>query len=738
MADGTIDLPSRQSRIEPNEAGMASDLGPAQQARPNWLDVIKGSGDPDVIIDVVEEADGTISEIGSDGSVTIGIPAIHTHRDDEDAQFGENIADRIEGALPGIAEEIIEGVEADSASRSPWTDQYQKAIDLLGLKIEDLNSQSRGRSRDVSRANHTLLIEAMVKYHAGAEGELLPASGPCKVTTIGRQPDTEEERAKDFQDTFNYFLTDVAKEYYPDTSRMLMHQAFCGQGYKKVFFCPIRNRPVSESINAPDLIISEQATDLDNALRVTHEIEMIEADIYRMHIAGHYREIELPQPTGNYGIGGSAQRKIKESEGLVVAGSRPQDQPYLILESDAYLSTAYHDINLKFERKAPEGMPLPYKIAVDRTSHQVLGVWRNWKPDDIFFRKHNMYVKFGLVPGLGFHDWGFMQLLGNQTRNLRSMLRLLITAGMFGNFPGGMKLKGARTSTNEISPGPGEWVDIDVNMGPGVDINKLVAPMPYKGPDNVFVQLMELVKQDAMRLGGTVELQVGEGNTQVPVGTVLAMVEQQTQVMAGVHKRNHRSQREELRKLRELFIDNPGILWKLTRERPRSDPSAVAHQWQTASEMEDLNLQPASDPNVPSQAHRVMLANVLVMLAGQFGDKLDVNEILRTAVKSIGADPDRYVIRPGEQQPPPPDPRAVAAQMKAQQQQMDTAARGQEKMAELEVEKQKISASLAQSSQDNEARRAVEGLKQTGELAKAKIQAGAQLAQSDKSEGSET
>jgi len=207
---------------------------------------------------------------------------------------------------------------------------------------------------------------------------------------------------------------------------MLMHQAFCGIGYKKVYRCPIRRRPVSESVLAPDLIVSEEATDLDSALRVTHRIDMIKSQLRRMQIVGQYRDIDLGMPGTQFQFGFSAQQKIRESDGLVAVNlGRPQDQPYEILETDQDIDIDTHMIDGYWERRTPDGLPLPYKITVERGSQQVLGLWRNWRPDDALCLKRNMYVKFGMVPGLGFHDWGFLQLLGNQTRALRAIWRLL-------------------------------------------------------------------------------------------------------------------------------------------------------------------------------------------------------------------------------------------------------------------------------------------------------------------------
>jgi hypothetical protein len=70
----------------------------------------------------------------------------------------------------------------------------------------------------------------------------------------------------------NYYLTTIATEYYPDTDRMLFYVGFGGCGFKKVYNCPLRQRPVSESVDAKDLIVSNAATDMAELGRVTHVI----------------------------------------------------------------------------------------------------------------------------------------------------------------------------------------------------------------------------------------------------------------------------------------------------------------------------------------------------------------------------------------------------------------------------------------------------------------------------------
>jgi hypothetical protein len=626
-------------------------------------------------------------EVRDDGKggqiIAVTAPAVHTH-DYDDEEFDANLAEdgRVaEGILTAVADELLQGVEADEMTRSDLIRQYQSGLELLTNKNEEPGtSQSQARST-ITQINHPLLTEAMVKYHSGALAEMIPAEGPVKVATTGQVSSEEEEAAQDFSDMFNYFLMDIATEWYDDTSQMLMHQAYCGNGYKKIYRCPMRMRPVSESVRMIDLIVSEEATSLDNALRVTHQFFPSRAELKRMMILGKYRNFTIPYSSMQTPLG---VRALKRSEGLAPQAMRPQDAPLHLYECDMSLDPEFFDIGGKYEREAPEGLPLPYKVTVHKDTREVLGIWRNWEDGDDLYLKNNMYVRYGLIQGLGFHKWGFLQLLGNQTRALRAIWRLLIDSGMFSNFPGGVKIKGARTSTNEIRPGPGEWVDIDV---PGsTDIRSVLMPLPYKQLDAVFVQFAQMIQDSAQKLGGMVELEVGEGRTNVPVGTIMSQIEQSTQIMAAVHKGNHNSQKDEIHKLRKLFAKFPEDLWRL-------NPNP-ARRYQTAAEFMDLNLQPASDPNIPAQASRIMQIWALLTLVQQSPAQFDIQEVLRRALSAIRiADPKTVLLSPEQQAAaaanapppaaPPPDPAKLAmAQAKITQGQQQHEGKMQEIQAD--------------------------------------------------------
>lgn len=603
---------------------------------------------------VMTASDGTMVTQLPDGSSILqtgggglgGIP--------ENAGFYDNIADLVDIDVS----DLLDGIESDIRSRQDMVDAYVKGIDLLGLKIKDRSgSQQR---KNVSTINHPILLESIVKFQSAARAEMLPAAGPVKTEVIGEETEELKDLAEKLQEDLNYYLTTIATEYYPDTDRGLFRLGFGGTIFKKVYNCPLRQRPVSECVYLPDLIVSEEATDLQNAIRVTHQIMMSPNDVKRMQAAGEWLDIPLTMPSAPVD---PVKQKTASTEGVNKVAVRPKDMQHTIYE--CYCES------IQKEKGAPEGLPLPYRVTIDKDSRKIVDVRRAWKDGDKQFKKKLPFVKFGLIPGMGFLDYGYLHLLGNQTKALTAIWRLLIDAGMFSNFPGGVRVKGTRQTTNEINPGPGEWPEIDT--GPMEDIRKALMPLPYKEPSAVLIQLSEIIGQDAARMGSAVEMEVGEGRTNVPVGTMMAMIEQQTQVMAAVHKRLHSAQAQELMKLKELFAENPEALTKFNPQPGK--------QWK-AEEFTNLAIVPASDPNIPAQVHRLMQSAALGTLASQYPQYFKGLDVLKRILKTIGiGDAESLINENPQQQAPDPKMMGHVANVQAQQAKLAQEAQTQQREA---------------------------------------------------------
>lgn len=616
--------------------------------------------------------------LNDDGSVDYELPEPAARRDRSQERFDANLAEALpQGVLSNLANDYLDGVASDLMSRSAFIANYNKGIDLLGLKIEEA-SGTRGSRQSISRVKNPALLKACVRSQSMARGQLLPAAGPAKVQTISGETGPEDNLARDFQQDLNYYLTEIDRPYYPDSDRMLFYRAFGGTAFKKVYRDPILGRAVSRFVSLDSLIVSEDATDLNSALRKTNELLYTSVDVKRMQIKGGWLDVPLVTPMLN---DNPARRKIMEVQGLAPVSTRSQDSLHTIYEG--YWSIDPRDYGFD-EPGAPEGLPLPYKIVIDKDSHQVLALHRNWKPKDDDFKERQVFVKFGLVPGLGFLDYGFLHLIGNQTRILTAIWQILIDKGMLSNFPGGMKAKGVRTTTNEITPGVGEWVEVDI--GSIDDIRKAFMQMPYSEIGPAFVQLLQMVQNEVELLSGTLDLKDATANT--PVGSILAMIEQQAQDLTAVHQRDHRSQKEELCLLRDIFADHPEDLKWLQR---KGDP----RDWsQMVPEFTDMDLVPASDPNIPSQMHRILLAMFVSQLAEKapmlFGP-VGLRKAAKRVLESVGInDGEDLLASPQEiaqaMQPPPPKPGSQSGQASIAKAQMELPL----KQAELQIEAKRL------------------------------------------------
>lgn len=622
-------------------------------------------------------APGTVRvEVDEDGGVTLKTQPPDDLPQSGETGFDENLAERPElhHALSSIADDILEGIEADIASRQDWSANYVEGIDLLALKI-DQRSNTRGQKRNISRVRDTTLLETIVKAQSQARGELLPAAGPAKIQETPGVSETEDNAAQDFESDFNLALVKGMPEYVPDLDRGLFSFFYSGNMFRMGLQCPIRGRPMVRTIPTEDLIVSEEATDLDTATRVTHRVPaMSPGEVRRRQYYKIWRTVDI---TGTMPDTDPVKQKLADLAGIHSGATRPKDQPYCIYGTITDLDLAmwgYH------EKGGPAGLPLPYKVTIERYSRQVLRIERYWVEDDPRFNRKRRIIHYPMVPGFGFLAYGFLHLQGNQVKALTAVVRLLIDAMMFSNFPGGAKAKGARTETNELEPGPGEWVDIGVPGGMD-DIRKVLMAFPYKDLSPVAIQFYNLLQQAAARVGAASMLEVGEGRANTPVGTIMAMLEEKSVVMSAIHKRMHTAMSQELSMLRELFMERPETLAQVCPNPKR--------QWAVAAEFADLDLVPASDPNVPSQVHRIMLATALATLLSMptVTPLLDAPDILKRVLRMIGiSDVDNAMAKAQPQAPAPPDPSIAVAQATLQAKQLDVQSKASENQRKAATE----------------------------------------------------
>jgi hypothetical protein len=607
----------------------------------------------EIIVEISEGDDGP--QMQDDGTMQIPLPDgnVMIDYEPETDPIGDgiehraNLADHLkEWELASIASHLMEGIEQDDDSRKQWLQERANGMDLLGLKIQSPRADIGNSSaplEGMSSVRHPLMAEAVFRFQSNAFGELCPANGPAKVVNYSDQTLEHDDLSDALERDLNYYLTTTAKEYYDSTDKMLFWVGYGGMGFKKVYFCPIRNRPVSDFVDAKDVIVSNYVPNLENASRVTHEITMKRSVLKRMQMLGVYRDLELGMPEQE---ADAVDRKVALLQGVKPIADRPEDQDYQLYE-------CYCELDIQgFEHRDDEGdvtgLPLPYKVTIEKTSRQILEIRRNWDEDDEDYTPIIPFVSFEYIRGPGFYAIGLLQLLGNTTNAITAAWRVMLDSGMFSNFPGFLYLKAAgRQVTNEFRVPPGGGMGIDASGA--TSIRDAVMPLPYKEPGAALMQLVENIAMQGQRLGGTAELPTGEGRQDAPVGTTLALIEQATKVESAVHRRLHQAQDKELQLMVDLFRRNPESLFmgnKRSYLQRNVDMTLMA--------LENYDIVPRSDPNVPSRMHRLAKVAALKQLQamnpllynGQAVDTVCLNEIGIQNPESLFAPPQQAMPDP--------------------------------------------------------------------------------------------
>jgi len=614
-----------------------------------------------------------------DGSVTISIggPEIADKSGDDD-DFNENLARKIDSsALGAIGSELARLIRQDNESRQEWLQQYVTGLELLGTKIERPQSNATDGSTAVegqSTVRSPLLLESVVRFQANARGELLPADGPVRVRNDGLGSLVADIEMQALETDMNHYLTVTAVEYYPDTERMHFSLGFGGTAFKKVYHCPIRRRPVSEFERGATKPKGKAETTLENAQRVTHVIRMSPSTVKRMQLLGVYRNISLSmtQPP---------EMNVVDEKIQMMQGIKPNTTTSIDNE-DREIYECYCELDLPgYEHEdddGPTGLKLPYRVTMDKVSHEVLEIRRWWRKEDPNYLRKGVFVNYTFIPGFGFYGLGLLHLVGNTAMALTAGWRLCIDNGMFANFPGFIYAKQAgRQLTNEFRVPPGGGVPIETG---GQPIQNVISQLPYRGVDGAFMQLLENVEQGGQRLAGTAELQVGDGNTEAPVGTTIALIEQATKVLSAVHKRMHQAQSREFQLLKELFKEDPTSFWK--------DNKFPAHTWTEdtlVSALENVNFVPVADPNTPSQSARIQKAMALKQMQTANPALYNAKAIDERILNMLGIEDAQSLFAPPA--PPAPDPRMITAQAKmvdAQSKQEEVKVRAVDAMADAQ------------------------------------------------------
>ena len=554
--------------------------------------------------------------------------------------FNMNLVDVLEeNVLQKISHDLLSSIRSDKESRSEWERTYTDGLKYLGMKFDESRSQPFEGSSGVV---HPILAEAVTQFQAQSYKEMLPAKGPVKTEIIGARTVETENQAERVQEFMNYYIMNVMDEYDPELDQLLFYLPLAGSAFKKIYYDQTLQRAVSKFVPPEDLIVPYEATDISSAERITHVISMSTNEIKKQQLAGFYADVDIKSESYNPEMS-DIEEAIDEIQG--VEPSYKEERNRNVFEVHTVL-----DIEGFEDKKAngeDSGLKLPYIVTIDENSRRVLSIRRNYDLNDPMKNKINYFVQYKFLPGLGFYGLGLSHMIGGLSKASTSILRQLIDAGTLANLPAGFKARGMRIRDEDDPLQPGEFRDIDTTGG---SLRENLIPLPIKEPSSVLMQLLGILVDSGKRFAAIADMNVGDMNQAMPVGTTVALLERGTKVMSAIHKRLHYAQKLEFGLLAKVFNE---FLPPVYEYSVGSGNQEIKQQ-----DFDDkVDIIPVSDPNIFSQSQRVTLAQELLQMVQsnpQIHGPLGIYEAYRRMYGALGVDNVDALIQPPPDMTPKP------------------------------------------------------------------------------------
>jgi chaperonin GroES len=533
-----------------------------------------------------------------------------------------------EAAMDTLGMDICEAVESDKESRKEWEENQR---DWLKLAAQVRETKSFPWE-NASNVKYPLMTTACMQFHARALPGLLPNERPVKAKIIGKDKSNKKLRRGERVAKFmSYQVIEQMEEWVDDFDRLLLVLPMVGLAYKKTFYSERLNRLRSTLLLPTECIVNYHATSYERA-RMTHVMQMDPNELEEMKRGGIFRDVELAAPTEM-----KQDRTRDETLGLTRGNSK--DDPYELYE-------VHHWWDLD-----EDGYKEPYIITVDVASQKVLRVVPRWSSTDdvkmtadgkrIASIKADTYFtpfKFIPDPNSAVYGIGLGTLLGPTNEAVNTLINQLIDAGTLSNMQGGFLARGAKLKGGSTRFRPGEWKIVNTT---GEDLQKSIFPMPVAAPSPALFNLLSMLIQAGERVSAVSDMMTGENPGQnQPATTTMAVLEQGMKVFNSIYKRIHRSLAQEFRimyrlnfdtlddELYQTMLDDTIDMGQFQGQKPSPEQLQQVQQGVAAEnaaatvqedfESENMDIIPASDPNMVSDATRMLRANDLMekMAAG--------------------------------------------------------------------------------------------------------------------------
>jgi len=579
------------------------------------------------IVELLSEQDD-VQEL-DDGSAIVKLHDDSLKGPEEAPDFYENLADVLDSwDLDKLATKYLELIEKDKDAREDRDKQYEDGIRRTGLGHD---APGGAQFMGASKVVHPVMAEACVDFAARAIKELFPPDGPVRTKIIGEVTEEKTDKADRKRDYMNWQLTEQIEEYRDEQEQMFTQLPLGGSQYLKMWYDDGKKRPCTEFVPIDNIYLPFAAGNFYTASRVT-EVQDITQEEYDIRVRnGLYIDLDV------YRVSMEPDQSKAEKANAKIEGKKDSGENIDGVRRVYHVQTWLNEEEDQFSK----GERAPYILMIDEVERAVVGLYRNWENGDDTMTKLDWIIEWKFIPWRGAYAIGFPHLIGGLSAALTGALRALLDSAHINTAPTMLKLKGAKVSGQSTVIEPTQVAEIE--GAPGVDdIRKIAMPVPFNQPSPVLFQLLGWLTDAAKGVVTTSEEKIADVNSQAPVGTTQALIEQGAAVFSSIHARLHDSQRRVLKILARLNK------WYLDEQR-KGD---VVADLQISKEDFTTNSDviPVSDPHIFAETQRYAQIQTLAARAAANPDLYNRLAVEKRILKQIKLPEINEVL---------PDPQAV-------------------------------------------------------------------------------
>jgi chaperonin GroES len=433
--------------------------------------------------------------------------------------------------LSDIGQDVDERHQIDRDSMSDWFAVMERGLDLARMAKKDKTYPFA----NASNVHYPLVTSAALQYNARAYPAIVPSGDPVKCAVHGEDPQgLKAKRAERVSNYASYQLKTKMMRWEKDTDTLTFIGPIVGTMFRKYWYDPATQAQKSRLCHPGTVIVNNGITDLSEAQAITEEFDLYMHDIESRRRTGWFLDEEID---GEKDLDRMRPQSFIEQMCRLDLDDDGYEEPYVV---------TMHKDSRKIMRIA---------AAYDMDDVRVTKAGEGEEPKILAIEQTSFYVDYHFLPSFdgGFMGHGLGALLGDISETTNTILNQLIDAAHYSSMGGGfIGAKDFRIKGGQARFEPGEWKHVNFHGG---DIKNGIVPMSFPQPNGVMFQLLGMMIDAGRELSSTSNIMTGDSaNANMPVGTVMALIEQGMQVFTASYKRIFRSLKAEFALLSRMNV----------------------------------------------------------------------------------------------------------------------------------------------------------------------------------------